>query len=252
MSRIYSTPGEAPGPAIDRKSVADFFEKRVGKIATLGPVQAVIYQDKNPELAAQRNVAEKAKLLPLLRMDGTQRLLDVGCGTGRWVADLLPLSAWYHGIDPCEGLVAHARKQFATVLNGRFTTASADAFSLHLLGEHLPFDRILCVGVLMYLNDDEVLQALQCMARSLTPGGVILLREPLGVERRLTITEHYSDDMEQVYSAIYRTREEIGVLIDRALPGPAFSLAGSGDVYDEPTLNNRSDTKQQWLLLERT
>jgi SAM-dependent methyltransferase len=251
MSRIYSTPGEDSGPLIDKKSVSDFFEKRAEKIASLGPVQAVIYQDKHPELAAQRNVAEKAKLLPLFRLNGTQRVLDVGCGTGRWAGDLLPLSAWYHGIDSCEGLVLHARKEFEFARNGRFTVAAADDFSLESLGESQPFDRILCAGVLIYLNDDEVQKALLCMANVLAPGGLILLREPVGIERRLTIAAHYSDDMDQVYNAIYRTRGELDALVRAAMPAGAFRMVDSGDVYDESALNNRVDTKQQWLLLER-
>lgn len=252
MSRIYSTPGEDNRPVINKKSVADFFEKRAEKIASLGSVQAVIYQDKHPELAAQRNVAEKAKLLPLLRLNGLQRVLDVGCGTGRWAGDLLPNSAWYHGIDACEGLVLHARKEFESARNGRFSVAAADDFSLESLGESQPFDRILCAGVLIYLNDDEVQKALLCMANALAPSGLILLREPVGIEQRLTIAEHYSDDMDQVYNAIYRTRGELDALIRAAMPAGAFRLVDSGDVYDASALNNRVDTKQQWLLLERT
>ena len=230
--------------------MAAFFEKRADKIATLGAVQAVIYQDKNPDLAANRNTAEKARLLPLLRLDGSQRVLDVGCGTGRWATDLLPLSTWYHGIDPCEGLIAHARGQFAGTAHARFTTASADNFSLQSLDEILPFDRILCAGVLIYLNDDELIQAMRCIAHTIGHGGLILLREPLGVAQRLTISEHYSEDMEQTYNAIYRTQAELITLIQQAMPETDFHLIGSGDVYGEPMLNNRSDTKQQWLLLE--
>ncbi|CBL46679.1 Hypothetical protein HDN1F_30960 [gamma proteobacterium HdN1] len=251
MSRIYSIPGQGNGPLIEKKSVSDFFDRRAEKIKTLGPVKAVIYQDKQSGLAEARNAAEKFKLLPLLRLDGAQRVLDVGCGTGRWVSDLLPISSFYHGIDACEGLVAYAREQFFLVPNCCFTVASADNFSLQSIGEKLTFDRILCAGVLIYLNDEEVLRALRCMANALSPSGLILLREPMGVDQRLTISEHYSDDMEQIYSAIYRTRGELEALIAKVMPAGSFRLAGCGDVYDEPTLNNRNDTKQQWLLLER-
>ncbi|WP_423458065.1 class I SAM-dependent methyltransferase [Ottowia sp. VDI28] len=251
MSRIYSTSDAIDKPSIDKKSVAEFFEKRAQKITSLGPIQAVIYQDKNPDLAAMRDAAEKTKLLPLLRLDGTQRVLDVGCGTGRWAGELLQASRWYHGIDASEGLIAFARKQFSSALNGRFTTASVDAFSLRSLGETQLFDRVLCAGVLIYLNDDEIVPALRCIASVVSNGGLILLREPLGVERRLTISEHYSEDMEQIYNAIYRTDEELNSLISEAMPEGDFRIVDFGDVYDASTLNNRSDTKQKWFLLER-
>lgn len=249
MSRIYSSPSEGQKTRIKKEAVADFFNQRAEKISTLGSVQAVIYQDKQPELAASRNIAEKTMLLPLLQLNGEQRVLDVGCGTGRWASDLLPISAWYHGIDACEGLVVHAREVFSTVAHARFTTMGADCFSLEVLAEVQPFDRVLCAGVLIYLNDEEVEAALQCMASTLAPKGLILFREPFGIEKRLTIHEHYSNDMDQTYNAIYRTRSELELMLKKNIP--EFRLISSGDVYDESTLNNRNDTKQQWLLMEK-
>lgn len=251
MSRKFSSPDEAQTTRISKKSVADFFNKRAEKIPTLGSMQAVIYQDKQPELAKSRNLAEKKKLLPLLRLNGTQRVLDVGCGTGRWASDLLSLSTWYHGIDACEGLVLHAQEKFFGVPHACFTTIEADCFSLEALGEAQLFDRVLCAGVLIYLNDDEVQHALRCIAGVLAPRGLFLLREPVGIEKRLTICEHYSNDMDQNYNAIYRTRPELEALLHKVMPEPEYRLIDSGDVYHEPELNNRKDTRQQWLLMER-
>jgi len=238
-------------PQIDKKTVVEFFDQRAKKIASVGPLHAVIYQDKNTAFAKKRDIAEKAKLLPLLRLDGRQRVLDVGCGTGRWANELVSESAWYQGIDSCEGLVDYARHCFSAMVNCRFTVAAADDFSLEGLGERNSFDRVLCAGVLIYLNDSEVQQALRCIAAALSPGGLFVLREPVGLGRRLTIAKHYSEEMEQDYSAVYRTREELETLICKEMPEPAFHLIRSGDVYDDPGLNNRSDTRQQWFLLER-
>lgn len=251
MSRIYSSPCEAQEIRINKESVTDFFNKRAEKISTLGAMQAVIYQDKHPDLARNRDLAEKKTLLPLLRLDGKQRVLDIGCGTGRWAGDLLPLSTWYHGIDTCEGLVFHAQQKFSAMCHARFSTIDADCFSLEALGEAQPFDRVLCAGVLMYLNDDEVQHSLECMASVLAPRGLILLREPFGIEKRLTVHEHYSNDMEQNYNAIYRTRPELEALFHKVMPEPKYRIIASGDVYHESELNNRRDTKQQWLIVER-
>lgn len=251
MGRTYTSSGERQEKRIDKEAVADFFNQRAEKIPTLGDVQAVIYQDKQPDLAIRRDLAEKSKLLPLLQLNGEQRVLDVGCGTGRWAGDLLPLSSWYHGIDACEGLVRHAQEKFYSFHHARFTTIEANLLSLEALNEAQPFDRILCAGVLIYLNDDEVQNVLQSMATALAPGGLILLREPFGIEKRLTVHEHYSSDMEQTYNAIYRTRTEVECFLHHAMPEPEFYVIGFGDVYEETTLNNRSDTKQQWLLMGR-
>ncbi|MEQ5837398.1 class I SAM-dependent methyltransferase [Marinobacter sp. NFXS9] len=251
MSRIYSSPDDPCNPLIDSESVSEFFNQRANKISSIGPVQAVIYQDKNPELAKKRNEAEKDKLLPLLGLDGSERVLDVGCGTGRWASDILPNCSWYHGFDACDGLVTYARR---TNLSSKckFSTASADAFSLSSLGESEGFNRVLCAGVLIYLNDDEVVSALRCIFNVLAPAGRVLLREPMGLSRRLTISNHYSDELSQDYSAIYRTKTELLDMVKLAAGNLRITLKDSGAVYDSPALNNRADTRQHWMLLEQS
>lgn len=251
MSRIYSKPGDLQNFHIDKAAVAEFFERRAEKIASVGPLHAVIYQDKNTELAEKRNVAEKTKLLPLIHLDGKQRVLDVGCGTGRWTSDIAPICEWYHGIDACSGLINYARQQFSLLKNCKFSVASAGNFSLEDLGENQKFDRVLCLGVLIYLNDNEIHQTIQCIINSLKIGGLVIFREPMGLNQRLTISNHYSEDMEQDYNAIYRTQNELLSLIHQSVPNGSFHLIEHGDVYDNLSLNNRVDTKQQWLLLER-
>lgn len=248
MSRIYSKPGSSNPQSINKESVACFFNQRAEKISSIGPLHAVIYQEKNPVLAQKRDVAEKEKLLPLLGLNDSVRVLDVGCGTGRWASSLVPLSAYYRGIDACSGLIDYAREFFSSYSNCTFTVASANDFSLFSLDENEAFDRILCVGVLMYLNDNEVYQALKCMFNALAPGGIVMIREPLGINERLTISEHYSEELEQDYNAIYRTMPELVAMIQDAT---LFTIKKSGDVFESAELNNRSETKQQWLLLER-
>jgi SAM-dependent methyltransferase len=83
----------------------EFFEERARRVEHLGPLRAVIYQDKHPDLAERRDEAEKEKLLPILKLAPSLRLLDVGCGTGRWADTVVPLVAAYHGIDISPGLV---------------------------------------------------------------------------------------------------------------------------------------------------
>lgn len=251
MSRIPTAPGEHNKPRIERREVVSFFEQRAEKIGKVGPVRAVIYQDKHPDLAERRDRAEKQRIKPLLALDGTQRLLDVGCGTGRWASEVAGLCARYHGIDLSDGLVAYAREHFAGYENCRFSVAPVDRFSLASIGEHVPFDRALCAGVLIYLNDDDVVQAMDCLERAMDVSARMVFREPMGIGQRLTIKDHYSDDLEQTYNAIYRTQEEIEALMRTTLLAREFRIRDSGDVFDVDGLNNRAETRQRWMLLER-
>ncbi|WP_374341238.1 class I SAM-dependent methyltransferase [Azonexus sp.] len=250
MTKIFSLENDNTKPSINKKNVEHFFLERAKKIENIGPVRAVIYQDKNGDLAEKRDAAEKARLLPIIKLDGTQRILDIGCGTGRWTKDLLSRCAYYHGIDFSKQLIQHAKTENPESSNLRFSVTPAENYSLKKLGESQPFDRILCFGVLIYMNDNEVAEAFQCMARAAAPKARIILREPIGIEKRLTIRDHYSDELEQNYNAIYRTQTELESVIENTISTAGFKITEHGDMYPA-SLNNRSETIQRWFALER-
>ena len=248
MVRIISKHDIANTPRIDRQSIAIFFKQRAEKILELGHIQAVIYQDKNPELAQLRDAAEKAKILPMLQLHGNETLLDMGCGTGRWSDVVIPLCKNYVGVDFSQDLIEIAAKRFGEVEHVRFICMPAESVSSTSLVER--FHLILSCGLFIYLNDDELVNAIRGYAQVADRNCKILIREPVSSNDRLTIKEHYSDDMDQIYNAIYRTENELMSIFHSELRPEAFQLTGSGDVYED-ALNNRRDTKQKWFLLER-
>lgn len=250
MSRTFTRPGER-GPEIDRKAVLEFFEQRAAKVNSVGATRAVIYQDKNLDLAERRDAAEKRHLYPKLDLQAHDRVLDAGCGTGRWAGLLMASGAAYHGVDVSPGLIDVARRQFDTERDARFTVCSIDKISLASIDASAPFSKIVSFGVYIYLNDEEVLQALRQLVEVAAPKCRILLREPLGLDMRLTLKEHFSDDMDQFYHAIYRTESELMAMFDSTLVPAGFHLNQSGDVYPDPALNNRTDTRQRYFLFER-
>src|SRR5699024_10451443 len=137
------------------------------------------------------------------------------------------------------------------LFNVKFTQTSIGDLSLAEIGEKEPFDLILCAGVLIYLNDEEVVKALENFSKVAAPSSRIVIREPMGIEKRLTLKDHYSEDMEQVYNAVYRTMEELQEMMKETLFAEGFHLVESGNMYEEKELNNRSETRQKWMLLER-
>lgn len=92
---------------------------------------------------------------------------------------------------------------------------------------------------------------LNAMAMITSPGALILVREPMGINNRLTLHEHYSDELEQEYHAIYRTESEFETVTNNTLGRAGYRITRRGDVYTDPILNNRSETRQRWLVLER-
>jgi SAM-dependent methyltransferase len=234
---------------IDQSAVLDFFQARARKVAELGPLRAVIYQDKHPDLAEIRDRAEKQLLLPKLALGEDERVLDVGCGTGRWAKDILPSCARYHGVDVSPGLIEVARDIHGAHRHAQFSVCPIDRISLGAIGEAEPFTRVLCAGVLIYLNDDQLGAAMRAISQCAAGHARVVLREPVGIDGRLTIKEHFSEDMEQTYNAIYRTEADLLEVAAASLD--KFRLLQSDDVYSDAALNNRAETKQRYFIFDR-
>lgn len=249
--RIKTRSGEHDTPRIDPAAVENFFSERAKKAKVIGSLRAVIYQDKHPDLAERRDAAEKALLLPKLELHAHSRVLDIGCGTGRWTGVLAQLVEAYHGTDFAEDFIDIARAENGAAKNVRYSVVPSKLVSLEALDTTQGFDRIIVLGLLIYLNDEDVFETLRRVTEVVTPKCRLLLREPVAIGERLTIKEHFSDDLDQVYNAIYRTENELLLMVAGTLGQVGFTLLDSGYVYEQPEMNNRADTRQKWYLLER-
>lgn len=250
--RIKTGSGDSDAPRIDPSHVSEFFAKRAEKAQQLGSLRAVIYQDKHPDLAERRDAAEKERLLPLLDLQKADRVLDIGCGTGRWTPLLSSHTAAYHGTDFSQGLVEIARKEHENSANVRYSVLPSVSLSRDALNEPEGFDKIVVFGLLIYLNDEDVLETLDRIAHLARDTCTVLIREPVAIDERLTIKEHFSDDLDQTYNAIYRTEDELRGYFDSTLAKAGFEVIESGFVFDEASLNNRAETVQKWFKLHRT
>lgn len=246
--RIYDESVE-----LDYRATARFFDGRGKRMGAVGPLSAVLYQDRRPELARQRSAHELARIAPLLRQGrDALSVLDVGCGTGRWAVELAADCASFLGIDFCEDFLAEARRTTAALRQPR-----RFAFERVDLSQPLPaaiaaarFDTVVVAGVLIYLNDADALRLLDEVAAATAPGGRLYLREPLGVARRLTLKEHFSDELDADYSSVYRARAEFEAWIDAAAARHGLRRLDGGPLYP-PELDNRAETRQFFVLLEK-
>jgi ubiquinone/menaquinone biosynthesis C-methylase UbiE len=118
------------------------------------------------------NLAEQ-ELVNFIGSSDSEVILDTGCGTGVNILRLHSKVGTIIGIDYAWGLLERCQKrvQAHKIKNAFLVHASATAIPLP---DH-SVDRVLCLSVFQYLNDEEVRQALREFARVLTPGGVIVL-----------------------------------------------------------------------------
>jgi ubiquinone/menaquinone biosynthesis C-methylase UbiE/cytosine/adenosine deaminase-related metal-dependent hydrolase len=138
----------------------------VTSAATIFDQWAEVYDTRpNPLLSLEQRI-----LPTLLPPIANRDVLDVGCGTGRWLQLLSPLSPnSLTGIDPSPAMLAHARTRLAPSV----TLHQSDATQLPRPDRST--DLILASFVLSYLPDLPCFAA-EC-ARILRPGGHLLLSD---------------------------------------------------------------------------
>lgn len=235
---------------IDRAAVKAFFDGRVPRVTAVSPLNAVLYQDANPALAEERSRFEIDTALPLMAPQRAGDVLDLGCGVGRWAVALAPWCRSYCGLDFAEGFLDAGRAAVAGLDGaGRFAFHAAD-LSDGVLPEGPAVDLVVAAGILIYLNDAAVARLLAGAVDRLRPGGKLYLREPMGIDQRLTLDRHFSDELAADYSAIYRSRAEIVAAVEAAGGGRAL-IRHRAPLYPA-ALNNRAETRQELLIVERT
>lgn len=203
---------------------------------------ATMYQDST--LAARRDEFEKQTVLPLLELHPDDRVLDLGCGVGRWAQVIAPFVAQYLGIDFSEKLLSAAR---ANTPSAVFQCMRVDSLNVSALEIAPPFTLILCSGIFAYINDADLLRLFHNISQIAASGCRIYIREPVAKAERLTLDEYWSDDLKSSYSAIYRTRMEYLRAFDSLL---GFSVQLETKPFPGE-LQNRAETEQHCFLLKR-
>lgn len=236
---------------IDYKDTLQFFEHRAQKYNDVNPYSVTMYQDDNPTLVENRNSAEIQKLLPFLRLDAESRILDLACGIGRWSDAIHGDIKEYCGID-FSGKLIEIAKARTTKANRYFYEGDVNSFSNVLLdNDRGNYNRFLLIGILMYINDLDV----ECLMRQILEvadeHAIVCIREPLGIDERLTLKDFYSEELKRNYNAIYRTRNELEQILEQTLCANGFKFVGKDFLFSDDVLNNRKETAQFYFVMER-
>lgn len=236
---------------IDYEQTLQFFNKRADKYKAESPYSVTMYQDNNPALAEERNKAEVEKLLPLLQIDESSRILDLACGIGRWSDAIQTDIAEYCGIDFSANLIELALKRHQKE-NRFFYVGTVNEFGEVLRRNRKEkYNRILLMGILIYINDKDLYSVMDQLVQNAEEHAVICIREPVGLEERLTLKEFYSEELKDNYNAIYRTEKELLSIFEKTLMTVGFRMSKRGFLFSEDALNNRKETAQYYFLLER-
>ena len=200
MSRLY---GEKE--SIDSEKVKDFFDNRASKEVE-NILSITMYQDSD---VVEKRHKDESKIV-LEKLDVTnKKILEIGCGIGRWAEVFEDKCDSYLGIDYSKNLIEIANKTY-DYDNCYFQEMSATDLKIDELKLSPPFDIILIIGVLIYLNDEDIKQMMEEINKVSDENTIVYVRETISyMDTRLTLKDFYSEDLDEEYNAIYRTENEL-------------------------------------------
>jgi 2-polyprenyl-3-methyl-5-hydroxy-6-metoxy-1,4-benzoquinol methylase len=163
-----------------------YWEQRARRYAACGAGLAAVCSYGMPEFYNRAiQLSQRLALRRWLRVEPAARVLDVGCGVGRWSRPLAARGAWVDGIDLSPTMIRIARERaLAEGVGDRCRFIAADLAQLQL---HQQFDLVLGVTVLQHILDPTQLRhAIRNLAAALKPGGHMVLLEaaPIRLNRR--------------------------------------------------------------------
>ena len=171
------------------------------------------------------------------------RILDIGCGIGRWAENLINNMDSYVGIDYSKGFIEYAKEKYKSNDSIEFYEMSLLDITNDLLSKK--FDLIICTGVLMYVNDADLLNILANVKQML--GGYFYIQESISImDKRLTLDNFKSEALNANYSAIYRTIPEYENLLLQYCTN--FKILASGLLLDNKTGNRKETNAAYWIL----
>lgn len=230
----------------------EFFEKRTKKYNDANPYSVTMLQDKNPEIAIERNIKATEKIIPKLELNINSKVLDVGCGIGRWSDAIKTEIDEYCGTDFCEGMIQIAKERNKELKNRHFYVSENTQIAEKMEENHEgKFSRVILMGTLMYLNDFDVIKTLSAAESVCMPETIICIGESIGKEERLTLKEYWSEELNDIYNAVYRTRNEYAEMFQHTLIDKGFKTVEEGFIYEDRRLNNRDETDQYYFILRR-
>lgn len=232
--------------SINTEKMRDFYSKRAAG-ATPESIGAVTLGD--PRYWDEKNAYDRDQVLPMLQIGAETRVLDIGCGIGRWAGFILPNCKFYCGVDFSPEMLRVA-KQVCESRGGRsalhcMSAVEAACQSVEFYGG--PFEAVIIAGVLIYNNDSDVRQIFRGLPELLAEHCVIYLRDPVGRQERLTLNDYPSKSLHDSYSAIYRTAEEY-----MELYAPLFDVGFSVERQEFlPDMGDHSDSGRYHFILRR-
>ena len=233
---------------INTQNTVSFYNQRAKTIDNREQeYTTVLLGDQSPEYAVKWDMYEKDFIIPKLHLNRNKIVLDLGCGIGRWADSISGDCKEYIGVDFSGEMISIARQKKRKGDCLFYNLSVLDALDdKRVIGRH--YDIIIVTGVSMYINDDMLVECYRRLDKIVDKETIIYFEESVGKKERLTLNNIWSENLNDYYGAIYRTREEYLELIGKNITSVDYIEEGYMDVLDK---KEQSETSH-WYSLFRS
>lgn len=123
--------------------------------------------------AIELEYRRRHKLMAQAGLKGGERLLEIGCGAGQFIATCVDSYEWY-GVDVSRAGIDRARERLTTLAPERLTASPIEQYQPSVGAGG--FDAVLIFDTIEHVFDPSIL--LEKVANWLKPGGVVILSTP--------------------------------------------------------------------------
>ena len=218
---------------IDTENTISFYNQRAKTVKNREKeYTTVLLGDQDPEYAVKWDEYEKGFVLPKLMLNRNKVVLDLGCGMGRLADAVSDKVKEYYGVDFSSEMIAVAKQNVRNNNCHFYAMSVVDALSDPKITAR-KYDLVLMAGVSMYINEDELKESYRLLRNLVNKDSLFYFEESVGKIERLTLNHIWSEDLQDYYGAIYRTREEYKSLIDECINGAKYIEEGYMNFLDK-------------------
>ncbi|MBL7051729.1 MAG: CDP-alcohol phosphatidyltransferase family protein [Nanoarchaeota archaeon] len=188
--------------AIDLKEVKNFWEKRAEQHSDN---QGITNLEEDNKLQKLKKDLEEKRVNEFLPNLMNKTVLDLAGGYGRWAFKFANKAKEIHVVNYCFDLIALGKKKCKEqkINNIKYFQASAQDFE-----SKTKYDIIFISGLLIYLNDKDLIKLGEKIRKYSHENTKIILRDGTGIKGRYEINRRFSEALQTYYSATYRTPEQ--------------------------------------------
>jgi ubiquinone/menaquinone biosynthesis C-methylase UbiE len=195
-------------------------KRKIDSVESLPPEDAYDQWAEEYDDADPSTLLDEPFLLTMVKVFPGCRVLDLGCGTGRYLRMFAQAGISIVGLDLSQGMLARARRTLIPEASVAWVQASFE--SLPFLGG--TFDRVISGLVLDHV--DDLLSYFQQVAAILRPGGRLVLstvhpemQRLTGSTVRFTVQGHQYQTQGRVHEvyAIADAAQQVGLMIESLL-----------------------------------